>query len=203
MSHVIPTGHTLREMRVAARLTQKALAERTGLSQSLISRIERGSVDPRTSTLRKIIDVLNSLVIHSTYARDIMRSPVISVSGSQPLRVAVELMKKYDISQLPVMRAGSVVGSIQESTIIQKIAQVKDVSGLFQESVDKFMEEPFPSISPNTPVEDLIILLSKGTPALLVMEGKRLVGIITKIDLILALLKRGEGFQLIKGGDSS
>ncbi|MBS7627515.1 helix-turn-helix domain-containing protein, partial [Candidatus Bathyarchaeota archaeon] len=48
-----------------------------GLSQALISRIERGSVDPRISTLRKIIDVLNSLVIHSTYARDIMRSPVI------------------------------------------------------------------------------------------------------------------------------
>ncbi|MBS7608940.1 CBS domain-containing protein [Candidatus Bathyarchaeota archaeon] len=203
MSHVIPTGHTLREMRLSARLTQKALAERTGLSQALISRIERGSVDPRISTLRKIIDVLNSLVIHSTYARDIMRSPVISVNASQPLRVAVELMKRYDISQLPVMRAGSVVGSIQESTIIQKIAQVKEVSSLFQEPVDKFMEEPFPFISPETPVEDLVILLSKGIPALLVMERKKLVGIITKIDLITALLKKGEGFQLIKGGASS
>ncbi|MBS7627516.1 CBS domain-containing protein, partial [Candidatus Bathyarchaeota archaeon] len=121
----------------------------------------------------------------------------------QPLRVAVELMKRYDISQLPVMRAGSVVGSIQESTIIQKIAQVKEVSSLFQEPVDKFMEEPFPFISPETPVEDLVILLSKGIPALLVMERKKLVGIITKIDLITALLKKGEGFQLIKGGASS
>jgi predicted transcriptional regulator len=201
MSHVIPSGHTIREMRAAAGLTQKALAERTGLSQSLISRIERGTVDPRTSTLRKILEALSSLVVHATFARDIMRSPVISVTESQPLRVVVELMKKYDISQLPVMRGGTVVGSIQESTIIQKVAQVRDVSTFFKEPVYRFMEEPFPSISPETPIEELIVLLSKGYPALLVMEGKRLLGIITKIDLILALLKREEDFHPIKGGD--
>ena len=45
----IPSPEDIRRMRIRAGLTQKELAERAGVSQSLIARIERGSVDPRLS----------------------------------------------------------------------------------------------------------------------------------------------------------
>lgn len=50
---------SLRELRAAAQLTQDELSERSGVSQALISQLERGaSSNPGVSTLRKLADAL-------------------------------------------------------------------------------------------------------------------------------------------------
>ena len=54
----LPTPQDLRERRTTLELTQSTLAERAGVSQPLIARIEGGDVDPRLSTLRRIVNAL-------------------------------------------------------------------------------------------------------------------------------------------------
>ena len=54
------TGTILRQARRRADLTQRDLAERAGLPQSTIGRIEAGSIDPRASTLRRLLRACGS-----------------------------------------------------------------------------------------------------------------------------------------------
>lgn len=187
-------------MRLAANLTQRELAIRSGLSQSLISRIEQGTVDPRLSTLKKILATIDTSIPRPTKAGDIMHSPVISIDASQSVRSAVELMERHGISQLPVLRNGYPIGSVLESTVVNRLAHVRDVKGFFERNVQAIMEEPFTSIPPQMAVEDALLILSRGVPALLVMEKSEAVGIITKIDAILALLRSEGGSAGVKAG---
>jgi len=189
LSHVIPSGHTLRRLREAAGLTQKALAEKAGLSQALISRIEKGTVDPRLSTLRKIIDAISSSGQEAAFVSDVMQSPVASVDESQTVREAVELMRRHDFSQLPVLRNDFPVGSIQESTLLKRLTRVRDVRAVFELPVREVMEEAFPMVPPSLTVEEAAYMLSRGTPALIVMDKSRMLGIVTKIDTILTALR--------------
>ena len=53
----IPTPSEIRAKREMLDLTQSELARKAGVSQSMIARIEAGSVDPRVGTLDKIIKV--------------------------------------------------------------------------------------------------------------------------------------------------
>ncbi len=50
------SGRMLRYARSRAKLTQRALAARTGIPQETIARIERGRVDPRVGTLDRLLE---------------------------------------------------------------------------------------------------------------------------------------------------
>lgn len=191
MTHIVPTGDVIRRLRKAVGLTQKELAKRAGLSQSLISRIERGNVDPRLSTIRRIMNVIESLTVKGVLtAEHIMHKPVIAVRERQLIREVVDLMRRYDISQLPVLDEDGVpVGSIQESTLIAHLARERDFKRFSEKTVRSVMENSFPQVSPNTPVHELLRIFSQGVPAVLVMRDHEILGIIAKIDLITTLLK--------------
>ena len=75
----IPTPEELRTRRESLGLKQTELAKRAGISQSMVARIEAGNVDPRISTLNKIIVVLNSAAPKKIKAAQIMHMPVLSV----------------------------------------------------------------------------------------------------------------------------
>ncbi len=186
MSFKIPSPSELRKLRLLAGLTQKELAERAGVSQSLIARIESGSVDPRISTLRKI---LSAIPIKSGLktASQIMCSPVIYVEADDKVRKAVDLMEKYGISQLPVLDGKRVVGSIREDSIIKEVFQSKDSSKIFDAKVREVMSEAFPIISPSTSIIEILSSFLYDKPAVLVVDRGRIVGIITKIDIIKAM----------------
>jgi predicted transcriptional regulator len=58
----VPSGEEIQSVRKSQGLTQSAVAERAGVSQPLIARIETGDVDPRVSTLYSIVSALNGAV---------------------------------------------------------------------------------------------------------------------------------------------
>ncbi len=177
----------LRRMRKNVGLTQKELAKKAGVSQSLIARIETKSVDPRLSTLQKIVDAL-FIEVEGSFASDIMKSPVITINVNNRVRDVVKLMRRNGISQIPVLREGLLVGSIQESTILERFALTKDFKEIFDLTVDRIMEDPFPVVRDNDKINEVIDLLFKGYPAILVRTNDKLVGIITKIDVILSAI---------------
>ncbi|TRO55262.1 helix-turn-helix domain-containing protein, partial [Candidatus Bathyarchaeota archaeon] len=54
----VPSPKELQELRKQVGLTQSELAERVGISQSLVARIEKGQVNPSVSTLKRILNVI-------------------------------------------------------------------------------------------------------------------------------------------------
>ncbi|MCX8141621.1 MAG: CBS domain-containing protein [Candidatus Nezhaarchaeota archaeon] len=188
----LPTPEELRRLRLMAGLTQKELAERARVSQSLIARIESGTVDPRLSTLRKIMQALIPS-IGGLRAEQVMHSPVIWVEADEPVKNAVELMEKYGISQIPVLKGGNVVGTVHESTLLRHFLKTKNPVSIFTKPVHEIMDEALPIISSSTSISDVIALLTGDKPAVLVMEGGKLLGIITKIDIISAIKPKSRG----------
>jgi predicted transcriptional regulator len=179
----LPTPHEIRAMRKKAGLTQEQLAKKAGVSQALIARIEAGTIDPRISTLRKILEALNAGEGKMTKIKDVMHSPIITVRIDEPLENAVELMWKNGISQLPVVENEKIVGSLREETILKEVAK-GSVKDLFKQKVERFVEEGFPIVSIDTDLDEVARLLSAKSPAVLVSEHGTMVGIVTKIDLI-------------------
>lgn len=185
----IPTGEAIRRLRKRAGLTQKELARRAGVSQSLISRIEKGSVDPKLSTLQAVLNVLNTYTSIRKRACDVMNPNVISVRYDETVRDAVDLMRAYDISQLPVEKDGRMVGSIHEASLIRMLVFERNPREFFEQKVFRVMEKPFPTVSPETLLEEVMLILSRGEPAVIVEKEGRMVGIITKIDVISSFLR--------------
>ncbi|MBM5804786.1 MAG: helix-turn-helix domain-containing protein [Candidatus Verstraetearchaeota archaeon] len=178
-----PTPQELRILRKRAHLTQKELATKAGISQALVARIESGDVDPRVSTLRKILKVLNEVTETKFTMRNIMHQPVITVDVNETIGKAVEVMWKNGISQLPVMKGDNVAGSVREETILKKLKD-ENFKELLNMPILYLLEDPFPAVSIETDLDEVSKLLSMGSPAILVNEHGRMVGIITKIDLI-------------------
>lgn len=184
----LPTPEEVRRLRKIAGLTQKELASRAHVSQSLIARIESGQVDPRLSTLQKILSAITPAE-EKNLAQHIMHSPVISVDVADRVRKAVGLMKKYDVSQLPVLRGKRVVGSIQEATLVKRLLLSREPEKVYNGFIQDLMESPFVAVDPKSGLDEILTLLGQGHPAILVLDSGNLVGIITKIDAVETLVK--------------
>jgi predicted transcriptional regulator len=178
----IPNPEELRSRREALGLKQTELARRAGISQSMVARIEAGSVDPRVSTLNKIIKVLNSAEPKKITAAQIMHAPVLSVAPQASIMAAVEIFEKNNISQLPVIERGIPAGCISEAVIVKAIEQQRlHKTHMFM--VKDFMEPGFPTVPPDMDVETVVNILQQNH-AVLVVDGRIVKGVITKHDLI-------------------
>ena len=167
-------------------MTQVHLAQEAGLSQSLIAKIEAGTVDPTFTTLKALSEALHSRrAMKGKVASDVMSSPVISVQRSARLSECIAAMRKHGISQMPVLAGERPVGSMTESHILDLLSQSKDPASLPAQPVTRFMRPSFPIVSGDTPIGALHSLFNH-VPAVLVSSGEKVEGIIAKIDLLVA-----------------
>ncbi|MDO8841516.1 CBS domain-containing protein [Methanocalculus sp.] len=178
----IPAPEEIRSARRRIGMTQAELAKRAGISQSMIARIERGSVDPRVSTLRLIIDVLTTAELPVIIAANLMHAPVESVSPDDSILSAVEKMDKMAFSQLPVLKEGVPVGCISEAAILSAIGEQRNQKG-YHPKVRDYMEASFPTVPPEIEIETVVGILEQHHAVLVMKEG-RVEGVITKHDLI-------------------
>ncbi len=168
-------------------LTQKGLATLAGVSQSLIAKIESNKIDPAYS---KVVQITSALEQERgrketrKKASDIMTSGLASVSPKDDLGRAMGLMKRMNISQLPVFEGHACVGSLSDGMIMgwmekygNRLAHVK---------AGDAMGEAFPSIPSDSELEAVTGLL-RFYKAVLVKKKGRVAGIITKADLMKAI----------------
>jgi len=173
----LPTPEDLRERRTDLGLTQSELAERADVSQPLIARIEGGDVDPRLSTLRRIVTALEKAQGAILRAEDLMHSPVVSVAPDDAVRETKRLMDEKGYSQVPVVRDGVPQGLIGNSDIRQRSEE--NVGDL---PVAEVMHESIATVERAAPVDEIDAYLNHNA-AVLVVDGGETVGIITEADL--------------------
>ena len=94
----------------------------------------------------------------------------------------IDKMKQHDISQLPVLANDELVGLIRESDLLAMLVSGKHSS---TNPIREAIEVDYHTISPQTPVSRLAEMFSKGNcDVVFAVDNKKLVGILTKIDLI-------------------
>ena len=179
----IPTPEELKALRKRAGLTQAELARRAGVSQSLIARIEAGTVNPRLSTLMRIYNALREYVEEEVTVEEVMHSPVITVTIDDRLDHIVDIMWNNGISQVPVLdEHGNVVGTIHEKDVVEAFLKYKE-KALQLRAID-VMSEPLPMLPSNAKLHNAIKILRSDIPAVLIVEGGKLRGILTRSDLM-------------------
>jgi len=114
--------------------------------------------------------------------------PLVVVETMQKVRDAIALLHEHRVSQLPVVShtdPNAVVGSIGERGLLKHAA---DHPGIMSTSIVDVMEPPFPAVAAADPVREAVELLSGDRQALLVTESGRPTGIVTRADLLEALV---------------
>ena len=170
----------IKHLRKKLELTQGELAKYAGVSQSLIAKVESNSIDPTFTNAQKIFTSLQQLSEKDEKkAADLMNKNLIFLEPEDSLRVAIQKMKKYSISQLPVLEQKKAVGLISETAILDAIMNDKSADT----SLREIMNEAPPTIDTNASLKVVSHLL-KFYQLVLVAEKGKLLGLITKADLL-------------------
>ncbi|MDP2887068.1 MAG: cystathionine beta-synthase [Ignavibacteria bacterium] len=106
---------------------------------------------------------------------------LISIDPVTTVRKALDLLSEHNVSQLPVIDNGQPVGSVEESELM---SSVLESPALFDAPVSSLMEAAFPVVHIEESINQAIALLSKKHPAVLVQDDGKIVGIVTRFDVI-------------------
>ena len=113
--------------------------------------------------------------------KDHIDKPLIVVRTEELVSHAIERMRKYKISQIPVIDISGFVGSVDESDLFQSYVADKDVA---DKPIKEIMGKPFPIVKYGTPIEEVSKLFTKENEAVLVELENGSHHIITKYDII-------------------
>ena len=105
---------------------------------------------------------------------------MITVAPSDSLLVAYNRMRASDISQLPVIKEGDLLGIIDEEDVLISVSKNQ---GTFSDEVERHMIQQLDVLQYNSSEEELIGILSEGKVAIIYSEDT-FIGFITKVDLI-------------------
>lgn len=107
------------------------------------------------------------------------------VSPKDTLQDAIRMMRDNSISQLPVLQGHEVIGSVNESRVLNAII---DNPTLRTAQVDSFLSDPFPFVLPTTRIDAISKMIAADNPAVIVQGENGQYDIITKSDLISVLV---------------
>jgi cystathionine beta-synthase len=118
-------------------------------------------------------------------ARSHEQGAVVAVAPDDTLLTAHSRLKLYDLSQLPVLDDGRIVGLLDESDLLLAVA--RDESH-FLRPVRDYMTRRIETVAPDAALESLLPIFDRGLVAI-VCEGDRFLGLITRFD-VLSYLRR-------------
>ena len=132
---------------------------------------ERGFLDENIKTASDIVSKHEDM-------------PLVTLFAEELVSHAIAKLRKFSISQIPVMKDGKFVGSIDESTVFQTLV---DNPELRDAPIASIMNEAYPIVKEGTTLEELSKLISKNSQAVLVELNNGSHHIVTKYDIISAM----------------
>ncbi len=133
--------------------------------------LERGFLDVKT-----VRDLLGGLG----------RRRLVTIDEDAKVNDAIELMKKYDIEQIPVMKDGIVTGSVTQAGLFKRLIEDNNVRDYTIADVN---EAALPEVEMNTSLERLTHYISKDNGAVMVKDESGQYHILTKYDVLNAFSK--------------
>src|SRR5256885_15705353 len=118
---------------------------------------------------------------------------LITISSHQKVGEGIDVMQRYGISQLPVVRDGSsesladVVGSLQDRALLERVFTNPDV---LHADVAEAMPPPLAAVDASATVDDVLSTLTGGQNAIVVASEGKPVGVLTRSDLLEFLAHR-------------
>ena len=151
-----------------------------GVSQSLIAKLEAGTIDSSYNKVKTIFDVLERLEFKTKAQADkVLHKNVVIVQKNEPISKIVKIMQEHGYSQIPVFNGKHSVGSISEKAILRQIMAGKDLEEISKLPTEKIMEEAFPQINEDAPLAVISSLLQTYSGVLVAKKGN-VIGIITE-----------------------
>ncbi len=111
---------------------------------------------------------------------------LVTMETENTVSEAVDLMKKYDIEHIPVLKNNELAGAVSESGLFQKVFSNPEIRNATLQSV---LEPSYPLVDFDTPVERLGSLINKENGAVLAKDETGQFHIVTKYDVIQSLAK--------------
>jgi len=106
----------------------------------------------------------------------------VTVGPEDTLLTAYNRMRQADVSQLPVMDDGRLIGLIDESDLLEAVER-RDADGRFKQPVSAAMTAKLTTLQASQPLDALLPIFEQDQVAI-VMDGRDFLGLITRIDLI-------------------
>ncbi|GAB2598894.1 cystathionine beta-synthase [Paractinoplanes abujensis] len=112
--------------------------------------------------------------------------PLVHVHPTETVRDAIDYMREYGVSQLPVLKAeppvvtGEVAGSIAEKALLDALFTGQ---AHLHDTIERHMGDPLPMIGGGQPVSEAVTLLEKSDAAMVLVDGKP-AGVLTRQDLL-------------------
>lgn len=136
---------------------------------------------------QKLLALLEEHVRPLRTARQLMSFPVKTIEAECSIKEAAEVLSKFNINVLPVLEKGNLVGLIS-----RVVVQRAGFHGLEELPVREYMTSDFETASPDTPLEEIRrIVVEDAQRFVPIMEGERLVGCITRTDILRDLSSQG------------
>jgi cystathionine beta-synthase len=115
---------------------------------------------------------------------------LVSVAPAAQVRQALNLMSTWSVSQIPVVDAGVCVGGLTEHSLM---ARALEQPTLLDRPVREAMDSPFPVVDAAFPADRLAPMLTRENPATLVQKEGKLIGIVSRYDLLQQLIGTRQG----------
>lgn len=181
---MFPSLRDLKKLRERVGWSQNELAKIVGVSQSAITKYEAGSQIPSYEIAVKIFEALIDQEAQiDPHISELMTTSVITLEKNKLFEEAYKIIKNKSISQIPVTWKGQVVGTISDSSTLDYLEQYRNISRLNQEVIEDLMGEILPIVPRTARLKEVTPLL-RHYGAILVGDREKLVGILTKADLL-------------------
>ena len=106
-----------------------------------------------------------------------------TIGPDDTLNTAYNRMRQADVSQLPVIDDGRLIGLLDESDLLQAVEDAADRTRGFARKVSTAMTAKLNTLQAHEPLDSLLPLFQRDEVAL-VMDGRDYLGLVTRIDLI-------------------
>jgi len=133
----------------------------------------------------QLLDGVRTTVEELLTRRTTAAPALVSVTPSTAVRQALNLMRTWNVSQLPVLEDGQCVGSLVDGPLM---AQALSQPALLERPVREIMDDPLPVVDAALPSDRLAPLLTRESPAALVRKGSELIGIVSRFDVLEQLI---------------
>jgi len=125
--------------------------------------------------------------------RDLIARPyeshdTVTINPDEPMANAYKRMKLYDVSQLPVVVEGKIVGILDESDLLMAVAES---AARFDDPTSSAMVSELTEIDVKAPVSDLMPIFARDFVAI-VKDGDKFLGLITRVDLLNYLRRKAD-----------